>query len=369
MKKITSIFLINLLVWASVAGQRNVVEVSQSFPSADVEFVYIASIYGNITVTGDAGEETTVVVQVTGDENLPESRIRELLEEHYSIGFPFSDGRIDVIAFPRERRDRSAEELSFNIVINIPAGVGTNIQTRGGNISVSSFTGFFPPPRQGIGDHPTFHRDQVTARFETLNGSLMLDNVSGNNVTGIASGGNIYLNNSQANNFSFETKGGSISVSNVIGRGNVRLTASGGSVSLNHFSGNIAAFTYGGNVSANDVRGNLAVMTSGGNVNINQFIGQVLATTSGGSLNVEMLSVIRRVQLINTGGNISLTLPAKVGFTLDVSTSGGVSTTNMQHFSGSVSDRTLNGNVWEGGPDIEIQGQQANLIFRELTFR
>ena len=338
MKKLSLFFIGTFLCLSLAVGQQNVVEMRHSFPAASVQTVEARTMGGGITVTGNAEAQATVEVRASGNNRLSEDRIRQLLEENYTIDVRVENGRLIATA-RRNGNVRGQDQLSINFTINVSSNASSNLQTAGGGISISNLSG-------------------GTQNFQTSGGGISVRDVSGN-ITGTTAGGGVSLDNSQGT-ISLTTSGGGVSAQN--SGGTITLTTAGGGLTLNNLNGNIRATTSGGGITANNIQGSLETTTGGGGVTLNRLSGNVTASTSGGAMSVEMISVNEFVRLTNNG-NITLTLPANQGYNLNVR--GSRIEAALNNFSGERDERSINGTVGGGGAEVNVRSsQRVNLSFR-----
>jgi DUF4097 and DUF4098 domain-containing protein YvlB len=336
-----SVFLFAGCATNRATAQQNAPQISRSFPASSIQSVEANTSGGSITVVGDTRSQATVEVFASNN-NLSESRIKQLLEENYDIDIRVQNGKLIATAKPkRQITNWNQNGLSISFKISVPSGASSDLKTSGGSIHLSNLNG-------------------GSQNFQTSGGSLSIDNVRGN-ISGRTSGGSINVTNSH-NNIDLRTSGGSITAQNSSGTLNLR--TSGGSLNLTNLNGNIEATTSGGSINANDIQGTLKTRTSGGSINLNRLSGNVEASTSGGSMNVEMRSVNEFVRLTNSSGNLSVTLPANQGYRLDISARNRIDTSGLQNFNGNMNERSINGNVGAGGAEINARGQRVNLNFR-----
>jgi hypothetical protein len=324
MKHLLFLFISTFLCINVAIGQRNVVEMKHSFPAASIQTVEVQTSNGSITVTGDAGSrsQATVEVRVSGNNRLSETLVKQLLEENYDIDIRVQNGKLIATAKTKSNiRNSRQENLNISFDINIPSSV---------------------------------HSD-----LKTSNGSIDINNLSGNTV-GRTSNGRINLENSQGI-INLTTSNGRISAK--YSQGEITLRTSNGTVSLDDLFGVIVVRTSNARITANNIEGSLEAGTSNGAVTLNRLSGNVSASTSNGSVSVEMLSVNEFVRTSTSNGNTSLTLPANQGYNLNVN-GNRVETSGLQNFTGNMNERNINGRIGNGGAEINVRGKRVNLNVR-----
>jgi len=305
---------------------------TRDFPAASIKAVEAATSGGSLTLTGDAGSQATVEVQVSRN-NWSDEKIQQILDDNYTIDIRVDNGTLYAIA--KQKSGFSGwnnQGLSISFKISVPEQVNSQLNTSGGSIQISHLSG--------------------SQSFKTSGGSLAIDNVSGT-IDGKTSGGSITVSNSK-DNIDLKTSGGSMEASNC--SGTISMETSGGSLNLNNLNGTINATTSGGSISASAISGTFKIGTSGGSVNLDDISGNLEASTSGGDMNVKIKSTGDYVKLSNSG-NLNLTLPAGKGYNLDVK-GNNVKATGLQSFRGSQDDRSLTGTEGNGGTEISAKSSQ-----------
>ena len=312
---------------------------TRTFPASSVKTVEAATSGGSITVSGDAVQEATVEVYVSCNK-CSDEKIKQLLEENYTIDVKLKGGKLYVAAKQKGKiTNWNQQGLSISFKISVPKQVNSNLQTSGGSIQISNLSG--------------------SQDFKTSGGSLTVENVSGN-IVGKTSGGSITVTGSK-DDIDLKTSGGSITAKDCSGK--IFLKTSGGSIRMSNLNGDIDASTSGGNVTANDIQGALKTGTSGGSVKLDGISGSVDAHTSGGIVTVAIESVSDYVKLSN-GGNINLTLPAGNGYNLKIKANK-IETSGLRDFRGDMDSGNLEGTTGNGGPNIEVRtSQRAGLSFK-----
>ncbi len=190
---------------------------------------------------------------------------------------------------------------SMTARVRVPEQFSTDLQTRGGAITVGD--------RKG----------EVTAR--TSGGALRFGRIEAP-VRGDTAGGAISLEAS---------------------KGPAVLRTAGGAIRIQEVSGDVDAHTSGGPIQIERTTGRVIAHTSGGSIHIGQARGEVDASTSGGSIDVAMIRT--------------------AAFTLDASTSaGGVS--SEFPVQGTSSRRSLRGPVNGGGPAVHLRTSGGSIHIR-----
>jgi len=148
-----------------------------------------------------------------------------------------------------------------------------------------------------------------------------------------------------------ETSGGDIVVGAV--EGEVDLETSGGNVHAEKCKGRIHMETSGGDIRILTITGDVNVNTSGGNVKISDVEGKVRAETSGGNIVVKVIGTNKGVYAETSGGNIDIVMPKAIAANIDAATSGGEVHCDMPvTMSGRIDESRVKGTINGGGSVI-----------------
>ena len=298
---------------------------TRSLKSETIKTVIAGTSGGNIIAIGISSGEPKLEVYARRNGKIIESSkadIQKLLDENYELNISVDGGELRVIAKPKYGSFRSNNKLSISFKIFVPQNVSTNLQTSGGDISLSDLTG--------------------DERFGTSGGDIKLAGLHGN-INGQTSGGDIKATNSS---------------------GNISLATSGGSLKLDSLSGVITVLTSGGDISGNNIGGSFSTRTSGGNVTLQDLTCSLDASTSGGNMRVSVKELGKYITLQNLGGNISLSLPAAKGLNLKLRASK-INWNTLSNFSGSKDERSLIGTLNGGGIPVTAEtSDKITLAFK-----
>jgi DUF4097 and DUF4098 domain-containing protein YvlB len=119
-------------------------------------------------------------------------------------------------------------------------------------------------------------------------------------------GGNISISN-LTGNVALNTAGGNLKLTKITG--DVHATTSGGNLKYEDIRGNISSTTSGGNVKIYKFNGNVDVATSGGNMELEGANGSIDASTSGGNIKLQYVGKNQGIELNSAAGNISVRVP------------------------------------------------------------
>ena len=257
----------------------------------------------------------------------------------------------------------------------------TDVQTTGGNISVTGITTGDAKVEVYITSNNgknNLSKDEIQKRLDEM---YNLDvSVSGNKLVAIAkskerirdwkkalnisfklfvpkttandlstSGGNISLSNLSGNQ-DFSTSGGNLDIDNVSGK--IRGRTSGGNIDLANSKDDIEIETSGGNIEAANCEGTLRLNTSGGNLHFRDLKGNIRGTTSGG--NVDGKNISGELFAETSGGNVHL---EELLCSVEASTSGGKIYVDVKQFGKYITLNNSGGNVelsLPGGKGIDL---------------
>jgi len=119
-------------------------------------------------------------------------------------------------------------------------------------------------------------------------------------------GGNISISN-LTGDIALNTAGGNLKLTKITG--DVHATTSGGNLKYEDIRGNISSTTSGGNVKIYKFNGNVDVATSGGNMELEGANGSIDASTSGGNIKLQYVGKNQGIELSSSAGNISVRVP------------------------------------------------------------
>jgi hypothetical protein len=150
------------------------------------------------------------------------------------------------------------------------------------------------------------------------------------------------------------TSGGNIEIVTVEGPAN--LHTSGGNLRAEGINGKLDMETSGGEVEVATVTGDVDVSTSGGNIRLREVDGKVRAETSGGDINVKLKNANKGIYVETSGGNIELAMAKNSNANIDASTSGGDVTCDLPiTVSGKISESHIKGVINGGGQTVHAR--------------
>ena len=343
MKKILMMLVASSSLSLATAQESNKMEPfsRQSFAGQAIREVEAETSGGNIHVESSSADKTSIEIFVSpangkNRSSVSKEELQKKLDELYNLEIGLNGGKLTAIAKSKSRKWDRKNSLSISFKIYVPQSVSTQLSTSGGNIVLS--------------------RLQGEQKITTSGGNLVIDHVKGK-LKGTTSGGNIQVKDSEEE-IQLTTSGGNILADNC--KGSIKLTTSGGSVSLNKLSGNTEATTSGGNVHADGFNGDLQAHTSGGNIAINGLSGNLATGTSGGNVQVAITNPGKNIKIRNSGGDISLILPADKGYDLELNARK-IKTGSLKNFNGKMDEGEISGQLNGGGSKIDVDGHNGNL--------
>lgn len=304
---------------------------TKSLSNESIKSVEAKTSGGSISVTGGSTSDARIEVYVSpsnSSSSITKEELKQRLEELYNLDISVSNGELTAIAKSKDQLKNWKKALSIAFKIYVPQNVSTDLKTSGGSISLTNLSG--------------------KQKFSTSGGSLNVDKLSGD-IDGKTSGGSIRVKNSK-DHIHLNTSGGSISASDCSGE--LDLKTSGGSLDLSNLKGTIEARTSGGSIHGEAIEGELEARTSGGSIHLSNIKSSLKTSTSGGNINVEIIQLGKYVDIDNSGGDISITLPRSKGLDLDLS--GRIGETRFENFDGKIDEKTVKGKLNGGGIPVTV---------------
>ena len=339
--KYNLLFVFSLLCATILVGQDDPY-MTKDLSGETIRSIESKTSGGSISVVNTSQSDARIEVYVKGNngkKQLSQSEIEDRLKQ-YDLTVDVVNNELKAIAKRKQAFSNNWKNgLSISFSVFVPGDVDTKLATSGGSIALKGLQG--------------------TQDFATSGGSLSLNDVKGD-IDGKTSGGSISAVNCHED-LDLATSGGSISANNCTG--NMELATSGGSLSLVDLDGDVEAATSGGSISGNNISGALDAVTSGGSVSLTNIKGTVKAGTSGGTMNVEINELGESIDLSNSSGNITLELPMDKGLDLDINADK-IVIDNMQNFSGSQRETSIDGTVNGGGVPVRVKTGSGKVTIR-----
>jgi len=324
-------------------GRYYVAEITKTFKVEEGGKLIIDDVRGDIRVTTWDKKEV-FVKELKRMDVYTEEEARTVLEKSKSS----YRQRGNTIEIGGEYYSRDWIKSEFDVIV--PKVFEVDIQTRGGDISVSRLKGEVRLKTSGgdiileeidgeVDAHTSGGDIEVinstkSVRIKTSGGDIELENIGGP-LTAKTSGGNIVLRNSKSR-MDLHTSGGSIEIKDAGGhvkahtsggdievintQGDVEVHTSGGDIDLHNIGGRLDASTSGGDVKGDMIAGSVKTSTSGGDINLRDVRGGVEAKTAGGDISVEItledFEKNHGVDLRTAGGELVLYIPENLPATI-----------------------------------------------------
>lgn len=259
------------------------------------------TVGGNISVTGQQGNDARVEMYVRGSSSnsrLSEDEIRERLE-NFDITISQEGNTIVASAKPKRNINWNNKGISVSFKVYVPRETSTDLNATGGNISLAGLSG----------------------KQEA------------------------------------ETSGGNISLGEITG--DARVETAGGNISIGQYEGKLDVNCSGGNISLDNARGEIKVSTAGGNINVSGVAGSVEAHTSGGNIRAKVTEVEKYLTLSTSGGNITASIPENKGIDLDIRADR--ISSNLREFKGYLGKEKIEGSINGGGIPVKMRTSGGNI--------
>ena len=183
-----------------------------------------------------------------------------------------------------ERRGWSAADIE----ITVPRRFNLDMETKGGNVTVSNLDGELRAATAG-GDIRTGDISGPV-RVKTAGGDIALGNI-GHRLVAQTAGGSIRVNDIKGD-ATLQTSGGEITAGLI--EGEVHAETSGGDIGLRGATGPVIAQTAGGQIQIGQCQGSVRAQTAGGSIHLQGAKGGVWVGTAGGSIDLfRMQSAVR----------------------------------------------------------------------------
>jgi putative adhesin len=153
---------------------------------------------------------------------------------------------------------------------------------------------------------------------------------------------------------------------------NLVLRTSNGEVRVSATSGSVEARTTNGDIVVENVKGDVDLLTTNGEVRVNDLAGAVVAHTTNGSIVAEMRKLPPRgsVELGTTNGNVEAYFANDLRATLTAATTNGQVSIGFPIVrEGVMTSKTIRGTIQGGGAKISLGTTNGNVEVRRLGER
>lgn len=290
MKKICSLLLSGIITVSATAqftADKTPVIV-QSLAGSSIKNVDAETSGGNIAVTGvDAGEAKLELYAVPNNakaNSLSAEEIKQRMKDDYEVKIDVSNNKLTVTAKPKNKNMNWKKALSISFKIYVPANVSSDLSTSGGNIDLKNLNGNEKFSTSG-GNLAVY---EVVGKIDgtTSGGNITIENCK-DDIELVTSGGNIDAKNCNGK-IKLTTSGGNVSL--VALKGTIKANTSGGNIEGEEIEGELVSATSGGNLQFAHLSGSVEASTNGGNINVAVVkLGEyVRLTNSGGDVTLDL---------------------------------------------------------------------------------
>jgi len=218
--------------------------------------------------------------------------------------------------------DFEKRNCSIDLDIKVPDEFDLNIETMGGDVTLSGITGDIEGQTMGgslnfsslkgeidfttMGGEINLKDSQLDGKLKTMGGEVVFENVVGN-VKGSSMGGNVVMKNVTSANG--ESTGNKVVISTM-----------GGSIDVDEAMHGAELSTMGGDVVVKKAANYVTAKTMGGNIELIEVDGGVKATTMSGDIDVKITgdnNGSKNIHLISMAGDVKLTVPASLSMDID----------------------------------------------------
>jgi len=219
--------------------------------------------------------------------------------------------------------DFEKRNCSIDLDIKVPDEFDLDIETMGGDVTLSGITGEIEGQTMGgslnfnslkgeidfttMGGEIHLKDSQLDGKLKTMGGEVVFENVVGD-VKGSSMGGNVIMKNVTSSNG--ESTGDKVVISTM-----------GGSIDVDKAMYGAELSTMGGDIIVKKAAGYVAAKTMGGNIELKEVDGGVKATTMGGDIDVKITgdnNGSKNIHLKSMAGDVKLTVPASLSMDIDV---------------------------------------------------
>jgi DUF4097 and DUF4098 domain-containing protein YvlB len=274
----------------------------ESYPMSVPASLYISSSDGNIDVTSSSGNEIEVFYIVKRGNRLLKTSKKELeREDNITVDVSHEKNSLRIVVkYPNSIRGFNwNDQVSVSFSIKVPKQTSADLNTSDGNVGISGLSG-----------------DQ---QCKTSDGNIRLADIVGN-VVGATSDGNVHADKI---------------------RGSLEIKTSDGDIDLT------------------EINGRTSVRTSDGNISFRNLAGSFSGTTSDGNIRGNILELKTELAAKTGDGNISVTIPDKLGLDLDIH--GESLNVPLANFTGNSDEKTIRGKANGGGIAVNLSTSDGNI--------
>lgn len=288
MKNFILVFLLTLPALLTKAQENKTPYETRSLSNEKIRNIEMQTSGGGLSVTASSTSEARLEVYINGNNGkseLSNEEIKKRLAERYDLSISVANNKLTAIAKQKSGiKDWNSKGLNISFKVFVPKDVSTELSTSGGSIHLTGISGDQDFTTSGGSLHVTEVSGKIKGR--TSGGNIHVEN-SSENIDLTTSGGGIHAKNCDGT-IRLNTSGGSITLNDL--KGDIKATTSGGSVKGGNISGALIATTSGGSIKLNDLACDLETATSGGGIDVSIVtLGKhVKISNSGGSITLQL---------------------------------------------------------------------------------
>lgn len=285
MKK-NSFLLLCTMISVTATAQTSPL-ISKSFKGSTISSVLSETAGGNIVVTGGNAEPRAELYAVgtnSKSKKWTEAEIKEKLNNDYDVKIEVENNKLVATAKSKKKIMNWTNALSISFKLYVPENVSTDLGTSGGNIELSNVNGNQDFATSG-GNLVIAH---VSGKIDgTTSGGNISIKHSKDDIHLVTSGGNIEAKDCDGK-LKLSTSGGNVVLDGL--KGNIKASTSGGNVSGQTVEGELSASTSGGNVSLSALSCSVDAATSGGDISVSviKLSQYVRISNSGGNVSLDI---------------------------------------------------------------------------------
>jgi putative adhesin/cell wall-active antibiotic response 4TMS protein YvqF len=243
----------------------------------------------------------------------------------------------------------------FDLDLQLPPKMAVSVTTHHGDITVSE--------RDGSVDLTT---DKGDLNFDQIKGDVVL-HVRGGDITGKDIGGNVTVDGSVQNTDISDVKGsltmtgtywGDLQLARIAKH--VHFTTARTNLEFNRLDGDFNMQP--DDLSANSITGPFRLETRSKGVHLEDVTGDIHIHDSNANVELQPKSPLAPIEVNNSHGNISLSVPENAGFQLDAaSMDGNINTDFDLPVNNERNNPSVRANVGKGGPLVTLKAERGNI--------
>ncbi len=310
MKTIASLLICYLLSISLSWSQNGEYSFKESYDLATPAKMKISSSDGNIEVSAGNTKKAEVLYIVRRNNKVLQISRKEL-EKELKVTVLQTGNSLDInVEYPKIQGFNWKDHMQVSFKITVPKETSCDLITSDGNVSLTGL--------------------DLSQQCRTSDGNIAISSVGGD-VIGRTSDGNISVK--QIN-------------------GAVEARTSDGNIVAEDIKGNTQSVTSDGNIVLSHVTGDITISTSDGDIAFTDVAGSVKASSSDGNIRGNILELKKSLAVRTSDGNISITIPDRMGLDLDIK--GESLDVALNNFSGTSDEKYIHGKINGGGIPVSL---------------